>query len=174
MSQELRWFKITLDATGKVVSCLEVPGASATGASVVYVQAATAKAAERAALNSYMREVMRRRRAELDKAGKCRWCGRFADRGTKRCSVCLERDSLYSKRHQAKIHGKAVEPLDRRVATAERKAAEQQVVVKAAAPSLRLDLLIEVQRAWIDNPRVAGFTQWLERQIAAARGRKVA
>jgi hypothetical protein len=170
VSQELQWWLLRLDATGKVLSCSPVDQAAKNGESWVYIQARDAKAAERAALNSYMREVMRRRRAELDKAGKCRWCGRVADRGTKRCSVCLAKDVAYQKRGR----DKAVPVLDKRVAVAQRKAEERSEFVAEAVPSIRLSLLIEVQEAWQNASTNGLFTRWLNEQIAAARGKKVA
>lgn len=169
---ELRWFLLKLDSSGKVLSCTPVDQQRDNGASWVYIQATDAKAAQRAALNAYMRDVMRRRRAELDKAGKCRWCGRKADRGTKRCSVCLAKDSSYSRRHQAKQRGETVEPLDRKLATAARKLEDQQAAVAAAKPSVRLAVLLEVHDAWTGTSTNGGFTAWLVREIEAAGGKR--
>jgi hypothetical protein len=173
-SPALRWWLLQLDAEGKVLSCTSVEQSAANGERWFYVQARDEKAAQRTALNAYMRELQRRRRVELDKAGKCRWCGRKADRGTKRCSICVAKDAVYTQRHNARVRGESVPPLDRRAALAARKTEETTAVVKAAAPSLRLDVLLEVQEAWQSAATNGVFTRWLTDQIAAARGRKVA
>lgn len=170
---DLRWFRLEIDTAGKVVSCVPVERAEQNGRSWVYVQAADAKAAQRAGMNAYMRDVMRVRRAELDRQGKCRWCGRKNDRAQgKRCSICSAKDIAYSQRQRDKAAGKPVPALDRKVAIAERKNEERSQVVAAAAPSLRLAVLIEVQCAWEDAPNNGAFTKWLAEQIDAAGGKR--
>ena len=49
---DLHWWKLEIDASGKVVSCTAVQRAAAGGRSFVNVPATDAKAAERAALNT--------------------------------------------------------------------------------------------------------------------------
>lgn len=170
---ELRWFRLEVDLSGKVISCVDVERAEQGSSSCVYVQAADEAAAHRIGLNAYMREVMRRRRARLKAEGNCGWCGRKSDREPgKRCTRCVARDAEYGKRKNAKAAGKPVAPLDRRVAIAAREAEKRADVVKAAAPSLRLDVLLEVQAAWLDLPTNGAFTVWLAKQIEAAGGKR--
>jgi len=150
---ELRWWLLRLDSTGKVLSCTPVDHAERNGDSWVYIQAADAKAAQRAAMNAYMRDVMRKRRARLIAEGKCAWCGR-------------------ANRKNAKAAGKPVPQLDRKVAIAARRDEERQQAVASAVPSVRLQVLQEVMQAWQDEPTNGAFTRWLTNEIEAAGGKR--
>ncbi len=170
---DLRWFRLELDSSGKVLSCTAVERAEQNGSSWLYIQASDAKTASRLGMNAYMRDLMRKRRARLDAEGKCRWCGRKGDRGPgKRCTICLPRESHYQQRKRDKAAGKPVPELDRKVAIAARKAEERAAVIASAGPSLRLSVLLEVQQAWQDAPTNGAFTAWLARAVEAAGGKR--
>lgn len=171
----LRWWRIEVNEDGKVLSCVAVEHVEKNGKLFFYVQAHDQKEAGRIAWNRFCRDIQRVRRVKLAREGKCPWCGRATDRESgKRCSRCLDSDKVYKKRQTAKEAGKVVPPLDRSIAVAARKAEEREATVAAAKPSLRLDVLLEVQQAWQDASTNGLFTRWLNQQIAAARGRKVA
>ncbi len=170
---DLRWFRLEIDSVGKVLSCVAVERAEQRSSCWVYVQATDEAAAHRIGLNAYMRVVMRKRRERLKAEGKCCWCGRKNDREPgKRCTLCLGKDSEYGKRKNARVAGKPVAPLDRRVAIAERKREEQSQVVAAVAPSLRLAVLEEVQDAWCNTSTNGQFTAWLVKEIERAGGKR--
>ena len=92
---ELRWWRLELDAGGKVKSCTPVEHCGAEGEpQFIYVQARDQKEAGRAAWNAYCKIAVQRRRAKLIAEGKCPWCARESDRPRgKRCTVCLGKES---------------------------------------------------------------------------------
>lgn len=170
----MRWFRIELDDAGQVLSCQAVEAAEQGGRRYVYVQAVDPAHAARLALNNYQRDLMRRRVRRLRDEGKCQ-CGRKNDRAPKsRCTVCHDRRASDDERRRARANGEQIPRPDRRIADALRKASETAEAVAVVAPSLRLDVLIEVQSAWQDAATNGVFTRWLNEQIAAARGRRVA
>lgn len=175
---DLRWWRIETNAEGKVVSCVAVEHAEKDARCWFYVQAVSDAAAREAARLAHYRGSSMRRRRELIAQGKCGWCGLKGDRGAQRCSKCLLADQGYQQRRRAKDAGKPFVPADKKATLAMnrtlRKVEERKEVIQEAEPSLRLSVLLEVEKAWLDNPRLAGFTQWLQKQIAAARGKKVA
>lgn len=170
----MRWFRIELDDAGRVLSCHAVEAAEQGNRRYVYVEAVDSEHAARLALNAYQRQLMRQRVRRLRDEGKCQ-CGRKNDRAPKsRCTSCHERRASDDARRRARANGEQIPRPDRRIADALRKATETAQAVAVVAPSLRLDVLVEVQQAWQDASTNGHFTRWLSEQIAAARGRKVA
>jgi hypothetical protein len=168
---DLRWFRLEVDAAGKVLSCVAVERAEHNGRSWVYVQATDERAAHRIGLNAYMRDVMRKRRERLKAEGGCGWCGRKNDREPgKRCSICLAKESGYKQIQRDRAAGKPVASPDRKASVAAREVEKRTAAVAAAAPSLRLSVLLEVQSAWQDCTTNKSFTSWLEQQISKAGG----
>jgi len=139
------WWRIEVDATGVVISYEKVE------------QAKDKEAAGVVAFNEYCRHRLRVRRAMLEAEGKCR-CGaeREQDR-FKRCNRCRERAQLHRARHLAKKRGENIAPLDRRSTLRERSESERA--------DLRIEVLVEVERAWLDSKSSGDFTIWLSRQI---------
>ena len=174
MADRKSWWRIEVNASGKVVDCRVVEHADADGSHVFYVRASNQKEAGREAWNAYCRAVMRARRVKLKAENKCR-CGRPNDREPgKRCTICLEADKTYGKRARERAAGKKVEPLNRQDALQRRRAEEQQRAVEQTKPSVRLQVLLEVQEAWQNASNNAAFTRWLNAEIEKLTGRRVA
>lgn len=176
------WWRVELNASGKIVAVRQVEVAESNSKTVVYVRAwheIDARTVGRQAYNEYMRGAQQRRRERLIAEGKCPWCGNATDRAAgKRCSVCATRDSNYSQRARDKAAGHSVPKLDKRVAIAERRQREDAQVatraVTSAAAAIRLEVLEEVRQAWLNNRTVGAFSAWLNGEIEKASGRKVA
>jgi hypothetical protein len=174
MAPELSWWRLTVDEAGKVLACVAVERESKNGQHCFYVKARDAKEAARLLSNEISRRLLAARRAKYKAQGLCE-CGRRRDNPNfVHCGACLERARLHNERQRARQRGEDVEPLDRRVVLQERKQQDRAQAVEAAKPSLRLNVLLEVQEAWEGSGTNQSFTRWLREQIDAARGKKVA
>lgn len=162
----MRWWRIEVNATGKVVSCRAVESAGDDDAHVIYVLARDQREAGRHAWNEYCRIRQTKRNARLAAEGKCR-CGRHADRGAgKRCSGCLQLLQRQNERRRARARGEQLPKVDPRATKQERREADET--------ALRLAILMEVLSAWQDAQTNASFTRWLTAQIARLRGKAAA
>lgn len=92
-----KWFKVTLDKTGAILSCEEVDAAERSGKLVRYIEsldkagACSEAKAWHERLRARDRERCRRRHAERDARGLCRQCGK-SPRDTKLyCRACVDR-----------------------------------------------------------------------------------
>ncbi|HKY40688.1 MAG TPA: hypothetical protein VJN18_32355 [Polyangiaceae bacterium] len=169
---DLRWWRLEVDAKGKVVSCTPVEFAEKDGKSWFYVRARNQEGAGRLAMNAYILARQRIRLKRLKAEGKC-VCGRKNDRpGKTNCTICVAKERDYDARRRARERGEEIPRPDRRIADAERRATEDGEFVERAAPTVRLNTLLEVQQAWQDSNTNANFTRWLLDQIAAAGGVK--
>ncbi len=158
-----QWWRIEVDAAGKVVSCEQVELKERDQACVFFVEAKDRAQAGRRAWNAHCKVVQRRRRAQLHAEGKCPWCARENDRSQGRCSECQKKDALYSRRRNAKARGEEVPDLDRTVAIAARAHVERK--------ELRLKILTEVSESWARFATHDEFARWLASEIVAAGGR---
>jgi hypothetical protein len=182
MSDATTWWRIELNDNGKIVAASKVELSEANSKTIVYVQAfheVDARTMARRVYNEYTRQAVARRRERLIAEGKCGWCGEQADREPGlRCSTCIARDKKYEQRRRDKQAGRPVEKLDRRVALAERRGIQEaswaQRAVAVAEPSLRLQILQEVQNAWLDNRTVGAFSAWLNGEVEKLAGKRVA
>jgi len=184
MSNEksIQWWRVELNANGKITSVRQVEAAETNSKTILYVQAwheIDARTEGRKAMNAYMREAQGRRRERLIAEGKCPWCGGPTDREAgKRCSDCAERDLGYSERRRDKAAGRPVPKLDKRVAIAARRERENADVARRAVADssalARLAVLEEVRQAWLSNRTVGAFSAWLNSEIEKASRRKVA
>jgi hypothetical protein len=161
----LAWYRIELDEHGKVASCREV-AAAGDDARVYFFRARSAEQAASQALNAHAAKLLAARRARYQAAGLCR-CGRARDRsGFKTCAACDARDQVHEQRKRARDRGEDVPPLDRRTVLQQRKIDD--------AAQLRLEVLQEVQNAWIQNRTVGAFSAWLSREVEKLAGKRVA
>lgn len=168
-----RWFRVEMNGSGAVASCREVEAAGDDSRAVYYLQALDAKAAARKALNAHAARLLATRRAKYKTEGRCK-CGAPLEKvgGFKQCQRCRDLARVYDEREALRKKGIEPPPRDRREALHERKVEEIKSVIRSAEPSLRLGVLMEVQRAWASSHNNAEFTKWLQAEIAAARGRK--
>jgi hypothetical protein len=179
-----RWWKVSLGAGGKVLSCTALeraPQDEAKGG-IIYVRAPSRLDAEteaRALLNAYHREKQARHNAKLRADGKCR-CGRPKDPDYERCSECRDKDRLYKERDRKRAKGLAVAPLDRRVALGKRRREEHEAAVKVeleralasddATRSVRRAVLAEVHAKWLSANNNRQFSDWLSSELKKAGG----
>jgi len=108
-------------------------------------------------------------------AGKCD-CGRENDRNgqidrrghkIKSCTVCAKRQIEYNDRARARVSPvKAVRDEQARVDAC-------TVRVRDRKEEIRLEVLVEVQKAWQNNRTVGGFTRWLDFEIKLSVGPKL-
>jgi hypothetical protein len=165
MAIKLQWWRVEVDGAGKVVSCRAVDAAGAEG-SAYYFEAFSPEQATKQAQKSHDAKLLQARRERYDAEGVCR-CGGKRDRpGFKTCSRCSARHKLHEDRKAAKLRGETVAKPDRRTVLLERKRSE--------ADDLRLDVLREVQQAWLNNPTVGAFSRWLNGEVEKLAGKRVA
>lgn len=144
------WWRIQVDASGKVVDCREVEQAEVDGADVFFVQARDRAEAGRKAWNAYCRVTGQRRRARLIAEGKCAWCGRINDREQrKRCTICLDADAKRERDSRARARGEDVPPPNRAASIAARAEEQRQQIRAEAATATRVSVLLEVHEAWL-------------------------
>lgn len=166
-ADSLSWWRIVVGTDGKVTSCEAVEERAPDSETVIYVQARNRAEAGRRAWNAYTSVQNKKRRAEYVKQGRCPACGRKQDRGAgKRCSVCLESHREHRARHDARQRGEEVAAADRSATIARRATDERKL--------LRLGVLREVEEAWRSANTNKSFTAWLNSQIEAITGRRVA
>lgn len=170
------WWRLELDAKGKVLSCVRVEQVvKAETEGFLYVQATSEKQAGRRAFNEYMRLRTAAQRKKLISEGKCAWCCRKNDReATKRCSRCLTSDLEHCRRYRARRRGEEVEPANKAATIAARAQEQRQSIRAEEAGKTRLLVLLEVQKTWENAPSNGRFTAWLQAQISAHGGRRVA
>ena len=161
------WFRVLVDASGKVVDCKPVAGEGTEAGGVFFVLAASAAAAAKAANNRHCAALLRARRARYAAEGLCK-CGRARDTpGMLTCSGCRARHKIHDERKAARDRGEEVPPLDRRTVLLERKQSELS--------GARMAALIEVQNMYTRlRAKPEAFERWLAGQLEAARGKKVA
>ncbi len=169
-----RWFRVQVGLDGKVTSCREVETEGAGGASVYYKLALDAEAAARSALSAHAAKLLAARRAENRAKGRCRCGGELGDGGFVTCERCRDLSKEYQARETLKAKGIEPPHRDRRDVLQKKKQEDRLSAVIAAAPTLRLSVLLEVSRAWQDSTTNGSFTRWLNAQIADARGKRVA
>jgi hypothetical protein len=151
------WFRVLVDRSGKVVDCKPVSGAGDAEGGVFYFRALSAKDAGQLASNEHARLTLAARRARYRAEGLCRCGGPRENKTLARCKRCTERQAVHCERRAAKERGETVPPLDRRVVLQEKR--------DATADAVRLSTLEDVQRAWLRNSTVGGFSAWLVDEI---------
>jgi len=156
-----RWWRVEVDAAGKVVSCAAAEWCEENGSCVIYVRASSKRDAGREAWNEHCRRQQAQRNTRLRKEGKCVGCGRVSDRDGSRCTGCLARERSYKSRKRKKDRGEPVPPKPSRVeALAKGRERDRE--------NAELALLLEVQEAWTANT-ARTFGQWLSARIARVR-----
>lgn len=159
MAKPLFWFRIELNAAGKVVSCRRVDACGDAEAGAVYfLRALSDKDASKKAFNEYHRLRLAARRARYAAEGKCK-CGRERDgetedqRALAQCQRCLKLEREQKKRRANELRGIPVEPIDKSARFHERRADE------------KLDLLKAV-RLQFQRLTMREFGVWLNGEIA--------
>jgi hypothetical protein len=161
---DLFWFRLELDGSAKVISCVKVIAAGTSEGGVFYVPARNAESAAKLAYNAHNAALLRARRAQYAKEGRCR-CGRPQPEraandprlGEKRCDVCLKKQSEHNKRRALREKGVDIPKPDRRTAIAARRVEEADI--------LRLSVLKEVDEVWRAKGAV-GLRIWLRKELA--------
>ncbi len=164
--KHIHWWKVTFlqGREGKINSIerCDAPEACRVG-NTILVQAADEDGARKIAYNFYCsrkkKEAIQKKRAR----GQCA-CGRTRDRKNPdtgedflTCSVCSAR------RQQQYVRGPATEPRDEA-----KRIQAMQGRVRDRKNELRLEVLVEVRKAFMELKTVGQFGQWLKQQIDAA------
>lgn len=160
------WWKVVVDADGKVVSCALALEQGEDHNSTFFVSARDTRHAGRLAFNRYMLALTKVRHAQYAREGKCR-CGRLRDvQGHVRCAVCMDANKVYKKRSRARAKGEELPPkAERRDVIAARKDSERAAI--------RISALEEVNAVW-ERLGTIGLRDWLRKQIPKAAHRRVA
>lgn len=155
-----RWWRVEIDAEGRMVKAEPVEAIGANGLGVIYVLAFDIKGARKSAFNEYcaLRNKIRRARYHAD--GKC-GCGRERDLEGRKCSECIRQRQEHKKRSAARARGEEVAPIDKAETYRKRLIRERG--------EYRAEVLSEVRtQALRLSPRE--FYGWLDAEIAAAGG----
>ncbi len=170
----MKWFKVELhsDGTAKSSEAAEQPEVLRVGNRTFFVQAESpVEAAKKARqfYNTYCRERKQAASKRNDAAGNCA-CGRKKDRPHpsggfwKRCAVCAARHAVHVERYEArKAAGAPPAQRDEQARTA-----LCSVRVRDRKAEMRLETLLEVQRAWEGASNNQAFTRWLREELAKA------
>jgi hypothetical protein len=152
------WFRVTVDASGKVTDCRPVASKGNAEGGVFFFAAKTAAAASKLAANTHARLLLAARRARYREEGKCKCGGERDEAEFLTCSRCRSNAKVHEARKGLRKAGIEPPPLDRREALAERKQLEHQ--------SVRFAVLVEVQ-ATLERCRKdpKSFERWLAGQI---------
>lgn len=157
----MRYWRVTFDAQGRPATVEPLEGPA--DADWVIVQADTAEAAHRRAVNLYAARKKRERIAQLHANGQCR-CSRKHDRpGKLTCSVCAERRKVD---HQRRIDaGPAPRVRDEaaRVASFQQRSRDRKM-------EIRLEVLLEVRSWWQQAAHTLDFVERLGKELLAAGG----
>ncbi len=170
----MKWFKVELHSDGTVKTCTpsEQPSLVRVSRKVFLVQAAdpaAATAQARKHWNLYASELKRVANERNRAAGNCR-CGRKKDRARpdsgfySTCAVCSVRQVVHNERYEARKAAGA--PLAQRDERARVEACTLRVRDRKA--EMRLETLLEVQRAWEGASNNQAFTRWLREELAKA------
>lgn len=167
IANKSQWWRVRLDAEGKIIECAPVDVAGTSAGGVFYVQGLTEQLARKRAYNDYYRLRQRWHRKKLRAEGKCD-CGRDReDPKFVQCRHCRERGLVYHERKRRRARGENVEPLSRKESRDARRAEEER--------QFELAIFEKVQAAWARTLKVGKakhFTAWLQDQIARLTGRK--
>lgn len=175
-------WRVEIDKDGVIVSCAQAGPTEEFGFGVYYVTAFTEVEAREAARKKRARDAVAERRSKLRAEGKCP-CGEYNDRSPLvYCSVCAERNQKDKKNSTKRARGEDVPPANKAAAFAARRESQLQAaraetatrVARQVSGQTRLEVLDEVRRAFIAAHTVAQFAEWLNCQIEAVGGKRVA
>lgn len=157
----MKWFAVYL-RRGIVQRVAQVSGSGTDDADVIYVEAKTKEEAERKGYNLYCAKKKKLAIERLEREGKCR-CGRHndrADQGMKTCSICgMRKKATHEQRLARGADGKSS-------ARDEGARIEANLTRQRDRKSeIRLEVLVEVQKAWQNNRTMGQFTRWLDQEI---------
>ncbi|HEY6056206.1 MAG TPA: hypothetical protein VIU86_19910 [Gaiellaceae bacterium] len=161
----MRYWRVTFAADGTVEGVTEIDGAGA--ADWLVVRAETEELARRKGYNLYCAKRKKARVAQLHAEGRCA-CGRWQDDSQfVTCEVCRERMKRTHERRKER-GGQLAPPRDEtaRVAAFQARTRERKTEV-------RLEVLLEVRRWWIEARNVGLFGARLQKEIQACMGQAV-
>lgn len=168
----MKYWAVAFDATGKVLAVQQakfvLPDATVEH---VVVRAESEPEARKLGYNLYCARKKREAKKRKYANGQC-VCGRKQDRQKpngnmfKVCSVCKERaDQVYRPQHEQRVKDGTVGQIPRDEAA--RVAACSQRVRDRKA-EMRLEVLLEVRKAWQNSNTTGQFTKWLSEQVTQA------
>lgn len=173
MNHPTRYWRVDFSGEGGISAVTEISGPA--NAEWVVVEASSYEGAKRAAYNLYCRRKKKLARQRNYALGNCA-CGRKNDRTDqkhpktgeplKTCSVC-------SVRHEVHVAGyeqrKAAGITDHQRDEAARVASNRERQ-RDRRGELRLETLLEVQKAWVRSPNLGAFSKWLATEIRRLTG----
>lgn len=155
----MRYWRVTFAADGSVEGVTEIDGAGASDWLVV--RAETEELARRKGYNLYCAKRKRARITQLHAEGRCA-CGRCQDDPQfVTCEVCRER----MKRHHERAKERGGEPGPPRDEVA--RVAAFQERHRERKTEVRLEVLLEVRRWWIEARNVGLFGARIQKEIEA-------
>lgn len=174
-------WRVELDPSGREVSCRRADTQASThGGEVFYVTAENAVDAFRAAQKKQVNAYHRQKRAERKEAGLCAKCGgpmpaekRLASSNglpVNRCATCRDR-GRYDAQLKLRRSREAERPKPKDIPTGS--AFNGITPPLPHAERVRLALLEEVHKAWINAPNVGGFSRWLNAEIEKLQPRTI-
>lgn len=169
----IRYWRVDFDEAGAVSGVTEIDGPGHAGWTIV--EAPDKERAQRVAIGIYCARKKKLSRERNYAAGNCA-CGRKNDRADQlhpktgkpllSCSTCSARHQVHLAGHrQRKAEGITDHQRDESA-----RVAATQTRQRDRRGEIRLETLIEVQKAWIDTRTVGAFGQWLVREIARLTG----
>ncbi len=163
----MRYWRVTFAADGSIERVAELDGEGSADWCVVHAE--TQEAARRKAYNIYCARKKKARIAQLYAEGRCR-CGRAQDiAGQVSCTVCIERSKGWRAQHESNLKRKAeglpAEPRDEAA-----RVASFQVRNRQRKTEVRLEVLLEVRRWWIEARNVGLFGARIQKEIQACMG----
>lgn len=157
----MRYWRVTFDAQGRPASVEPLEGPA--DADWVIVEAETAEAAHRRAVNLYAARKKRERIAQLHANGQCH-CSRKQDRpGMLTCSVCSERRKVDHQRRLQAGPAPRVRDEAARVASFQQRSRDRK-------REIRLEVLLEVRAWWQESAHTLEFLERLGKELLAAGG----
>lgn len=160
MTSALKWFAVYL-SRGVVKNVVQVAGVGSDENDVYYVKALDKKQAQKDAYNLYCAQKKKTAIARLETEGKCR-CGRLNPdiEEFKTCPICRLRAANNKTRTKEK-HMTGQPVVRDETARVEQNLTRQ----RDRKNEIRLEVLVEVQKAWQNNRTAGGFTRWLDREV---------
>lgn len=161
----MRHWRVLFGRDGAIKSITEIQGAR--GRDWIIVHAPTEELARKAAFNAYCAQKKRERIKKLDAEGRCK-CGRKRDvEGQLGCSVCLERMHGYrAARKKREAEGTA----ETHVRDETARVQTYLVRHRERTSEVRLEVLLEVRRWWLESRNVGVFSERLAKEIELCTG----
>lgn len=156
------WWKVCVDKSGKVTSCISVDKAEKPDGSVFFVSAVSRSDAEAQAEKLWSRkerDKTRVRRAANKAMGLCS-CGRSRADSSVMCLGCLESAAKAKERAVLRARGQKIDN-DRGESVRQ---ANQRKTEETIAKARRATLL-EVREAWANANNTIEFVEWLADEL---------